>query len=71
MKVNGARSKAWSSRARCWSFLREDLQLTGTHIGCETNALRRLHVDLDGMFGEERTMFAVQAMAPNHDIEGV
>lgn len=42
-------------------FLREQLQLTGTHIGCETTHCGACTVDLDGMSVKSCTMFAVQA----------
>lgn len=42
-------------------FLRENLQLTGTHIGCETTHCGACTVDLDGMSVKSCTLFAVQA----------
>jgi len=42
-------------------FIRENLQLTGTHIGCETTHCGACTVDLNGMSVKSCTVFAVQA----------
>jgi aerobic carbon-monoxide dehydrogenase small subunit len=42
-------------------FLREDLSLTGPHIGCETTHCGACTVDLDGKSVKSCTVFAVQA----------
>jgi aerobic carbon-monoxide dehydrogenase small subunit len=42
-------------------FLREDLGLTGTHIGCETTICGACTVHLDGRAVKSCTLFAVQA----------
>jgi aerobic carbon-monoxide dehydrogenase small subunit len=42
-------------------FLREELGLTGAHIGCETSHCGACTVDLDGLSVKSCTMFAVQA----------
>jgi aerobic carbon-monoxide dehydrogenase small subunit len=42
-------------------FLREDLGLTGPHIGCDTSHCGACTVDLDGKSVKACTMFAVQA----------
>jgi carbon-monoxide dehydrogenase small subunit len=42
-------------------FLREELSLTGTHIGCETTHCGACTVELDGMSVKSCTLFAVQA----------
>ncbi len=42
-------------------FLREQLDLTGTHIGCETSHCGVCTVDLDGKSVKSCTLFAVQA----------
>ena len=42
-------------------FLREDLSLTGPHIGCETSHCGACTVDLDGKSVKSCTVFAVQA----------
>jgi aerobic carbon-monoxide dehydrogenase small subunit len=53
-------------------FLREDLNLTGPHIGCETTHCGACTVDLDGKSVKSCTVFAVQAdCASILTIEGV
>ncbi len=42
-------------------FLREDLNLTGAHIGCDTTHCGACTVDLDGKSVKSCTVFAVQA----------
>ena len=42
-------------------FLREQLSLTGAHIGCETSHCGACTVDLDGKSVKSCTVFAVQA----------
>jgi carbon-monoxide dehydrogenase small subunit len=42
-------------------FLREDLNLTGAHIGCDTTHCGACTVDLDGKSVKSCTMFAIQA----------
>ncbi len=42
-------------------FIREELALTGTHIGCETTYCGACTVILDGLAVKSCTMFAVQA----------
>jgi aerobic carbon-monoxide dehydrogenase small subunit len=42
-------------------FLREQQNLTGTHIGCETSHCGACTVDLDGRSVKSCTMFAIQA----------
>ncbi len=42
-------------------FLREDLELTGTHIGCDTSYCGACTVLLDGRAVKSCTVFAVQA----------
>ena len=42
-------------------WLREDLSLTGTHIGCETSICGACTVQLDGRAVKSCTLFAVQA----------
>lgn len=42
-------------------FLREELGLTGTHIGCETSLCGACTVHLDGRAVKSCTLFAVQA----------
>ena len=42
-------------------FLREQLGLTGTHVGCDTSQCGACTVMLDGRTAKSCTMFAVQA----------
>lgn len=42
-------------------FIREELNLTGTHIGCDTSYCGACTVELDGKPVKSCTMFAVQA----------
>jgi carbon-monoxide dehydrogenase small subunit len=42
-------------------FLRENLSLTGTHIGCDTTSCGACTVSLDGRTVKSCTVFAVQA----------
>jgi carbon-monoxide dehydrogenase small subunit len=42
-------------------FLREDLELTGTHVGCDTSQCGACTVHLDGKAIKSCTMLAVQA----------
>jgi carbon-monoxide dehydrogenase small subunit len=50
-------------------FLRENLSLTGTHIGCDTTSCGACTVLLDGRPIKSCTMFAVQA--DGHDVRTV
>jgi len=53
-------------------FLREDLNLTGPHIGCETSHCGACTVDLNGKSVKSCTMFAVQANGADiRTIEGM
>ena len=53
-------------------FLREQADLTGPHIGCETTHCGACTVDLDGMSVTSCTIFAVQAQGSEiTTIEGV
>ena len=53
-------------------FLREQLNLTGPHIGCETSHCGACTVDIDGMSVKSCTMFAVQANGSDiTTIEGI
>src|SRR5512142_283428 len=42
-------------------FLRENLRLTGTHVGCDTSQCGACVVHLDGRSVKSCTMFAVEA----------
>ena len=53
-------------------FLREDLNLTGVHVGCDTTHCGACTVDLDGKSIKSCTMFAVQVSgAEVRTIEGM
>jgi len=61
-KVNGReREAAVESRLLLVHFIRESLQLTGTHIGCDTSHCGACTVVLNGKTVKSCTMFAVQA----------
>ena len=62
VKVNGReRQAAVEPRLLLVHFIREVLELTGTHIGCDTSHCGACTVLLDGMTVKSCTMFAVQA----------
>ena len=60
--VNGKRRKAdVEPRLLLAHFLREQLRLTGTHIGCDTTQCGACTVLVDGRSAKSCTIFAVQA----------
>jgi carbon-monoxide dehydrogenase small subunit len=60
--VNGqAHSAEVESRLLLVHFIRENLRLTGTHIGCDTSHCGACTVLLDGRPVKSCTLFAVQA----------
>jgi carbon-monoxide dehydrogenase small subunit len=60
--VNGEERRATvEPRFLLVHFLREVLELTGTHIGCDTTSCGACTVVLDGRAVKSCTMFAVQA----------
>jgi aerobic carbon-monoxide dehydrogenase small subunit len=62
MTVNGKAVEALvEARTLLIHFLREELSLTGAHIGCETTHCGACTVDLDGKSVKSCTVFAVQA----------
>jgi carbon-monoxide dehydrogenase small subunit len=62
LKVNGKAVEALvEPRTLLIHFLREQLNLTGPHIGCDTSHCGACTVDLDGKSVKSCTMFAVQA----------
>jgi carbon-monoxide dehydrogenase small subunit len=73
MTVNGKSVEALvEPRTLLVHFLREHLNLTGSHIGCETSHCGACTVDLDGKSVKSCTMFAVQANGANiRTIEGI
>ena len=73
MTVNGKTVEALvEPRTLLIHFLREQLQLTGPHIGCDTSHCGACTVDLDGKSVKSCTMFAVQANGADiRTIEGM
>ena len=73
LTVNGkAHDALVEPRTLLIHFLREDLGLTGAHIGCETGHCGACTVDIDGMSVKSCTMFAAQANGSEiMTIEGV
>jgi carbon-monoxide dehydrogenase small subunit len=62
LKVNGKPVEGLvEPRTLLVHFLREDLRLTGPHIGCDTSHCGACTVDLDGKSVKACTVFAVQA----------
>jgi aerobic carbon-monoxide dehydrogenase small subunit len=62
MTVNGKVRKAnVEPRMLLVHFLREQLLLTGTHVGCDTSQCGACTVHVDGRSAKACTMFAVQA----------
>jgi len=62
VKVNGhAHSRDVEPRLLLVEFLREQLELTGTHIGCDTTYCGACTVLLNGQAVKSCTVFAVQA----------
>ena len=73
MTVNGKAVTAdVDSRTLLVQFLRENLRLTGTHVGCDTSQCGACVVHVDGQARKSCTMFAWQAEGANvTTIEGV
>jgi carbon-monoxide dehydrogenase small subunit len=70
VKVNGAdRSAEVEPRLLLVHFLREELGLTGTHVGCDTSGCGACTVLLDGVPIKSCTYLAVQA--DGRDVETV
>ena len=62
IKVNGKMRKAHiEPRTLLVHFLREQLNLTGTHVGCDTSQCGACTVLIDGRSAKACTIFAVQA----------
>ena len=73
LTVNGAAVDSLAEpRTLLIHFLREQLNLTGAHIGCDTSHCGACTVDLDGKSVKSCTMFAVQANGAHiRTIEGM
>jgi len=73
LTVNGERHSAdVEDRTLLVYFLRDDLRLTGTHIGCDTSQCGACVVLLNGRAVKSCTVFAVQASGADvTTIEGV
>ncbi len=73
MTVNGKKvEELVEPRMLLIHFLREQLSITGPHIGCDTSHCGACTVDLDGMSVKSCTMFAVQANGSDiRTIEGM
>jgi carbon-monoxide dehydrogenase small subunit len=68
--VNGEpRSATVDSRLLLVHYIREHLNMTGTHIGCDTTSCGACTVLLDGRAVKSCTMFAVQA--DGHTVETI
>ncbi len=62
VNVNGVAHEAQvEPRVLLVHFLRDDLRLTGTHVGCDTSQCGACTVLVDGISTKSCTMFAVQA----------
>ena len=62
MTVNGQRREAdVEPRTLLVHFIRENLGLTGTHVGCDTTQCGACTVLVDGRSAKSCTLFAVQA----------
>src|SRR3954465_15849304 len=62
MTVNGKVRKAHvEPRTLLVHFLREQLSLTGTHVGCDTSQCGACTILFDGRSAKSCTIFAVQA----------
>ena len=73
VKINGTDKQAEvESRLLLVHFLRDDLRLTGTHIGCDTTHCGACTVLLDGVPVKSCTVLAVQADGRNVEtVEGL
>ena len=73
LTVNGRKVEAFAEpRTLLIHFLREELNLTGSHIGCDTSQCGACTVDVNGMSVKACTVLAVQmAGAEIVTIEGM
>ncbi len=62
LTVNGVHHKdKIETRVLLVDYLREKLELTGTHVGCDTSSCGACTIHIDGKAIKSCTMFAVQA----------
>ncbi len=62
MKVNGRSvSRTVAPETTLSTFLRDELDLTGTHVGCDTSQCGACTVHLDGRAVKSCTVLAIQA----------
>ncbi len=62
VEVNGTKyEREVETRTLLVHFLREDLGLTGTHVGCETSLCGACTIHMDGLAVKSCTQLAVQA----------
>ena len=62
IEINGSTvSREVDSRMLLIHFLREELQMTGTHIGCDTSSCGACTILMDGRSIKSCTLFKVQA----------
>ena len=73
LTINGESvTKKTEARTLLVHFIREDLALTGTHIGCDTTSCGACTVLVDGRPVKSCTLFAVQAEGADVEtIEGL
>jgi aerobic carbon-monoxide dehydrogenase small subunit len=73
LKINGAAvEEAVEPRTLLVHFLREKMNLTGAHIGCETSHCGACTVDVDGQSVKSCTHLAVQCEGAHvHTVEGL
>ena len=73
LRVNGKNiSKEVESNTLLSTFIREELSLTGTHVGCDTSQCGACVIHLEGKAVKSCTMLAVQADGKNiTTIEGI
>ncbi|HEY7742088.1 MAG TPA: (2Fe-2S)-binding protein [Burkholderiales bacterium] len=66
IKVNGKnQTRAVEDRMLLVDFLRDELRLTGTHVGCDTSQCGCCTVHVDGRAVKSCTMLAAQANGAN------
>ena len=71
MTVNGKPvSLETEDRTLLVYFLREQMRLTGTHIGCDTTQCGACAVHVNGKVVKSCSVFAVQLVAPGDPLDG-